>query len=106
MIDMEEFKNGLNHSVALAAVVRSVSDDQLQVLQKNHAMLLAAFEYLDKNGNGLIDRDEFRAGIDLLNKRLPDNARVKDSDELFSVLDIDGSGEIDIQEFSQIFQSL
>ncbi len=106
VIDMEEFKNGLNHSVALAAVVRSVSDDQLQVLQKNHAMLLAAFQYLDKNGNGLIDRDEFRAGIDLLNKRLPDNARVKDSDELFSVLDIDGSGEIDIQEFSQIFQSL
>jgi len=96
----------LNHSVALAAFVCSVSGDQLQILQKNHAMLLAAFEYLDKNENGLIDRDEFGAGIDLLNKRLPDNAHVKDSDELFSVLDIDGSGEIDIQEFSLIFQSL
>jgi Ca2+-binding EF-hand superfamily protein len=88
-IDMEEFKNGLNHSVALAAFVCSVSDDQLQILQKNHAMLLAAFEYLDKNGNGLIGLKEFGAGIDLLNKRLPDDAGVKDSDELSSVLDIE-----------------
>lgn len=105
-ISIEEFSMVLNHSAALTSVVSSLSGDQLQVLQQNHAMLLAAFEFLDMDGNNSIDREEFRTGVELLNKRLPENARIKDCDELFSLIDLDDSGDISIQEFGRLLQSL
>jgi Ca2+-binding EF-hand superfamily protein len=66
-------------------------------------MLFAIFRLLDKDGSGLIDKQEFKIGIDLLNRRLAEDAQFRDHEELFQALDVDGSGEISMKEFDKLF---
>lgn len=63
-------------------------------MQQNNEMLVLAFKYLDTDRSGAIDRDEFKRGINLLNKRLPERNKLGDPMELFDLLDEDGNGEI------------
>ena len=66
-------------------------------------MLISIFKFLDVDGSGSIDKEEFRVGLDLLNRRLPATARFKDHEKLFRALDVDRSGELDLDEFNLIF---
>jgi Ca2+-binding EF-hand superfamily protein len=66
-------------------------------------MLLTIFRFLDTDGSGDIDPEEFRLGIELLNKRLPEESHFQEHEELFQLLDVDGNGTIDIMEFEKIF---
>lgn len=102
-IDIDEFSQGIAKSAALANLAESLDDTQVSRLHENKEMLLMAFKYLDRDGSGSIDLDEFRVGVDLVNKRLPEGSRLPDAEELFKALDLDGSGEIDLEEFNQIF---
>lgn len=60
----------------------------------------------DRDGSGTIDRNEFRTGVQYLNKRLPKGKQIKDADGLFDILDVDGNGRVDINEFNSMFQSI
>ena len=55
-----------------------------------------AFDAVDADGSGLLDRDEIRALLENLGRR-PTEA---DIDEAMSQLDTDSSGEVDFAEFS------
>eukprot|EP00935_MAST-01C_sp_MAST-1C-sp1_P000164 g164.t1 len=55
---------------------------------------------LDSDGNGVLDRDEFRVGI--LEHLDVQGVTQEDLDELFDDLDDNGNGELDYEEFEQI----
>jgi len=76
---------------------------EMELLKAHHEMLNTVFHFLDTSGNGTIDYPEFKAGIKMLNKRLPENRKLKDLKKLFQQIDVDGSGEIDVDEFSNFF---
>ena len=56
------------------------------------------------NRNGKVDLEEWTAGVKLLNERLPPERRLPDALELFATIDLDGSGEIELDEFSEAFR--
>eukprot|EP00948_MAST-09A_sp_MAST-9A-sp1_P003549 g3549.t1 len=57
------------------------------------------FMKLDKNGDGLITEEEIIEGMKKLHVRL----RKEDVHDIFSQIDHDGSGEVDIAEFLSLF---
>ena len=56
-----------------------------------------AFAILDKDGNGMIDKEEM---LDFLARNgVDEEHRVQIVDELFNKLDADGNGAVDVSEF-------
>ena len=71
-----------------------VSKDKIEVMRR-------AFKSYDKDGNGVLDRDEI---IDLLTNHFKEQGIKKkptmaDVDEFFNQLDDDHSGEVEFEEF-------
>ena len=71
-----------------------VSKDKIEVMRR-------AFKSYDKDGNGVLDRDEI---IDLLTNHFKEHGIKKkppmaDVDEFFNQLDDDHSGEVEFDEF-------
>ena len=50
----------------------------------------------------MISRDEFREGCALLNKQLHPDCQLTDIDRTLDVMDFDGSGSIDLNEFFEV----
>jgi Ca2+-binding EF-hand superfamily protein len=105
-ITLDEIQDHLSHSHIVVKMKKFVGKQQLKTVAKNTDMLKLAFEFMDKAGSGTITFEEWQAGINLLNKKLHRNEIVYDAKELFMMMDIDGSGEIDIEEFKDLFGSL
>jgi hypothetical protein len=87
----------------LSKISKLLREEEISSLYKNKYVLSGVFLLLDKDGGGTIDPDEFRKGLDVLNKRLSSAAQFEDPDELFRAIDVDGSGEIDVEEFEAFF---
>ena len=73
-----------------------VSKDKIEVMRR-------AFKSYDKDGNGVLDKDEI---IDLLTNHFKEQGIKKkptmaDVDEFFSKLDDDHSGEVEFEEFKE-----
>jgi len=68
--------------------------------------LETVFYFFDSNGDGMISREEFRQGCDTLNKNLHPDYRLTDIDHTLEMMDFDGSGTIDINEFFETFRIL
>jgi Ca2+-binding EF-hand superfamily protein len=66
-----------------------------EVLQKKIAEITETFEFFDRDGNGLIDFDEFRSLLQTVN---PD-ATISQSAEGFSITDTNSDGYVDLGEF-------
>mmetsp|Transcript_18179 Transcript_18179/g.26019 ORF Transcript_18179/g.26019 Transcript_18179/m.26019 type:complete len:525 (+) Transcript_18179:2266-3840(+) len=105
-VEMIDFMKFLSlHCNLLSNAIDECDGETMETLRQNHVLLLTVFKFLDTNGNGLIDRDEFRAGMKLLKKRFPNEHRFDDPDALFDSIDFDGSGDIDINELEKAFQT-
>jgi hypothetical protein len=63
-----------------------------------------SFAYYDKDGNGTIDREEFKLIMDDLNK-LSNTVTHKSADELFKEVDINGDGVISFSEFVKMMET-
>lgn len=61
------------------------------------------FAALDRDGDGMVDRNEMDAFLST--KGIDDEHRTQIVDELFDKLDKDVSGKIDLAEFSQQYVS-
>ena len=81
------------------------TDRVIQNLRANHRMLMTVYNFLDEDGDGTINKEEFTHGIELLNKGLPKDRRL-DSDELFDRMDLNHVGEVDLEQFSNVFNTL
>ena len=71
----------------------------LETMYRNASQMMMVFRFLDQDGSGAVDAAEFRAGVELLNSRLPPEQAMPDVDALFASIDLDGSGSIDFSEF-------
>ncbi|NXU49963.1 EFHB protein, partial [Turnix velox] len=89
----EEFLRGKDRERATLAAVR-------QSLKKanyeNFDMLLEAFRHYDKNGDGMIDKDDLRKTCYQLNLNVDDELL----DSLFDYCDLDKDGQINYLEFA------
>eukprot|EP00980_Cylindrotheca_fusiformis_P012192 scaffold2962_cov126-Cylindrotheca_fusiformis.AAC.8 len=102
--DMEDLDRSMRvYEQVLADISVKLDATQMSTLYENKQMLLTIFRFLDTDESGDIDADEFSFGIELLNKRLPEESHFQEHEELFRLLDVDGNGTIDIQEFERIF---
>ena len=70
------------------------------------AKLEKIFIYFDSDGDGEITREEFHAGCEKLNANLHEDCKLKDVDHMLDLMDFDGSGTIDINEFLETFRIL
>lgn len=75
----------------------------LRALQARGMSTKAFFEKLDRNGDGKVDKMEFRQTMRDLNLTA-DQLGTKEIDALFAQLDVDGSGELTIQELQVALQ--
>jgi calcium-dependent protein kinase len=57
------------------------------------------FLKLDKDGNGMISREEMMVGLDYLKKEVNCKLSGQDIDEIFNAMDFDNSGQVDYTEF-------
>ncbi len=80
----------------------------LSTLYENYPLLKAIFHKWDVNKDGKIDRAEFTNGLRVLNSHLVSEGEelsvMNNPDELFDVLDIDGSGHIELDEFCESYR--
>jgi Ca2+-binding EF-hand superfamily protein len=70
--------------------------------------LESVFYYFDSNGDGRISREEFHKGCEILNSQLPAESeqRLTDIDHTLDLMDFDGSDDLDINEFFEVFRIL
>ena len=108
LIDYKQFLN-LHCNLSSVAGCRSLGVDQQtrDVLLRNHEALLKVFNFLDTDGDGQLDREEFFSGIREVSKRNPELAILLGNVEaLFDSFDEDGSGTIELIEFERAFQAV
>ncbi|RHY04639.1 hypothetical protein DYB25_004489 [Aphanomyces astaci] len=84
---MQRCKNDVN---AVAAIFHGVSETGLEMI------VMEAFESEDRDGNGVLDMDEFRAAMKHTSLGLSD----EEITSLQAVADTNGDGHVDIDEFS------
>lgn len=78
----------------------------MDALYSHRKRLEVMFSYFDVNGDGVITHEEFTVGCQLLNEHLPEGQKLTDISTILGILDFDGSGEIDLNEFFEAFRIL
>jgi hypothetical protein len=63
------------------------------------------FRFFDTNGDGMISREEFRRGCDIINMTLPSDQQLTDYDHVLNLMDFDHSDSIDLNEFFEVCPS-
>ena len=82
----------------------------INALYTQHKHLETVFRFFDLDNSGAITRDHFCSGCDLLNKtltkelQLPDSVGVKTYDDLFDLLDIDGTDDVCENSFFELYR--
>jgi len=80
---------------ALAAEDAQMGRQQQRLQAEVEEMVKRLFHYWDQDGNGLIDRTEFRLALQILN--VPDSSAAS-YDETFDAWDTDGNGGLNFKE--------
>jgi len=68
-------------------------------VQSEEQVLIKSFKYFDLNNNETVEPDEFAKAIEKIGIMIPTK---QDLDALFSIYDLDGSGQISYKEFSSV----
>lgn len=89
----------------------TVSDDELNVsgsiieaLYLHHKQLEVVFQYFDSDGDGVITKQEFLQGCEILNETLPNDEKLLDCERVLNLMDVKENGEIDINLFFEMFR--
>ncbi|CAK4079203.1 unnamed protein product [Aphanomyces euteiches] len=79
--------------------------DMFNNMYRYRKRLQALFQVFDRDGNGTINLDEFKAGIEILNQHLPPGMKpFTNAEELMRSLDFTHDNEININEFMECFR--
>jgi len=77
----------------------------LDTLSENKDKILDIFQLIDTSMDGAISKEEFSAGIELLNQQIADDdLKIHNPEKLFDAFDADHDGELTIEEFSKALQ--
>merc|ERR1719223_180222 len=68
--------------------------------------LESIFRFFDVNNDGIITTAEFRDGCEKINKSLHQDCQLTNIDQTLQLMDFDGSGSIDVNEFFETFRIL
>jgi hypothetical protein len=79
--------------------------DMMHVMFSRRYELESLFRFFDADGNGKIDREEFKTGLSSLATVLGKTFTEEQVYELVDAIDTDHDGEIDYQEFLSKFQT-
>lgn len=71
----------------------------VQISEKEIEDLRKIFLKLDKDGNGMISREEMMIGLEYLRKEVNCNLTNADIEQIFQAMDFDNSGQVDYTEF-------
>lgn len=71
----------------------------MQISENEVNDLRKIFLKLDKDGNGMISREEMMVGLDYLKQTVNCNLTNNDIDQIFNAMDFDNSGQVDYTEF-------
>jgi Ca2+-binding EF-hand superfamily protein len=87
----------------------SVTDPRIggavvEALYSQHRLLESVFRFFDTNGSGTISLDEFKQGCEIINSTLPEESKLKNVDRLLAIMDVSQKGEVDINEFFEMFR--
>ena len=74
-------------------------------LLNNAKKLSSKFREWDIDGDGFVDKDEFRAAIPKMGIPMMAHIPQADIDELFDTLDVDGSGAISYKELKTLLRN-
>jgi len=87
---------------------RKMSPGLVDSLYAHHKELFAVFSFFDKDGDGMISREEFRAGCDTLNRANASDSATRcifqECDSLLEILDVQGKGQIEVNDFFEMFR--
>ena len=109
-VDYELFLGAFNAD-AIRPAAGPGEDSGLKMMDAMYVQkkkLETVFYYFDTNGDGRISREEFHKGCALLNSTLPPDSeqRLTDIDHTLDLMDFDGSDDLDINEFFEVFRIL
>lgn len=82
------------------------SVDMFDALYAHHKTIASVFYFFDHEGTGVITRDAFRSGCDLLNRSLPSRSQLANYDEILDLMDIEQCGMIDMNEFFEVCRNI
>jgi Ca2+-binding EF-hand superfamily protein len=82
----------------------NISGELLEVLYIDHKEVESAFAFFDRDNDGCITHDEFRAACKELNKYLPRGQRIRDVEALLALMDFEETGEIPFNNFFELFR--
>ena len=86
--------------------LRSSVRGHVEALYKDQDRLQAIFDYLDLDGNGAVDKNEFLQICGFINEGMEDSEPMKGNinfERLFEDLDVDSSGTLDVKQFKECF---
>jgi len=97
------YKQILNNAMASSSSGQNmcVKGSELHDLYEHYDRVAAIFHWIDKDHSGELDKDEIRKACEIINSKLPIVEKL-DPNKLFSEMDLDNSGEVDLNEFLEI----
>jgi len=75
----------------------------LSQLYSNHRLLMTMFAHFDADQDGVLTKEDWQQGVDMVNSRLDKEDRLS-GEELFKLMDIGGTGVINHNEFLESFR--
>ena len=84
-INYDEFRNAFR----TVAITRKLADKMMRAVQSGKANIRQVFDAMDTNGDGVLNRAEFKAGLEELG--LIKEVSAGELDELMAFVDVDGT---------------
>ena len=79
-------------------------EGMIDALYEQRFLLEALFDFFDEDGTGQISLDNFRHGFELINKQMPPGKGIGSPDHLLSIMDVDHSGNVNLNQFFEAFR--
>merc|ERR1711871_411134 len=92
-INYDEFRNAFRTT----AITRKLADKMMRAVESGKANIRQVFDAMDTNGDGVLNRAEFKAGLEELG--LIKEVSAGELDELMAFVDVDGDDHVDLEEF-------
>lgn len=82
----------------------AISEELMDTLYINFEQVERAFRYFDRNEDGFITKDEFRQACKEINLLLSPDLKIRDTEDILMLMDIEETGEIPFNIFFEMYR--